>query len=206
MAKCTYLLHGFNVRDGGADTVEKLRPYLKADPDSGIVKSWKYGWFGLVSVLFKNATVAKKLKQSHSQIFASKPCNAVGHSNGCAILLRAAQQGMEFDTMLLINPALNVNTVFPANIKQIIVVHTENDVPTRVARWFDRIPFIGLLVPNAWGAMGAYGYEGPDLRVMSLDLTDILDGHSDLFEDKNAFYMEKAVGLLYRLSSGEGKL
>ena len=81
----TYLLHGFNVRDGGADTVEKLRPFILNDPNSGMVKSWKYGWFGLVSVLFKNATVAKKLKQAHSQNYSPTACNAVGHSNGCAI-------------------------------------------------------------------------------------------------------------------------
>jgi len=109
---------------------------------------------------------------------------------------------MEFKTLLLINPALNVDTVFPPNIEQVIVVHTEEDVPTRVARWFDRIPFIGLIIPNAWGAMGAYGYEGSDPRVMNIDLTGVLHGHSDLFEYKNAFYMEKVACLLYNVSPG----
>lgn len=198
----TYLLHGFNVHDGGADTVEMLRPFLREHPGSTTVKSWKYGWFGLLSVLFKNKIVAKRLAMAHAQVYPASPCYAVGHSNGCAILLRAAQLGMEFKTLLLINPALNVDTVFPPNIRQVIVVHTEDDVPTRVARWFDRIPFIGLIIPNAWGAMGAYGYEGPDPRVMNIDLTGVLHGHSDLFEVKNAFYMEKVVGLLYSVTPG----
>lgn len=198
----TYLLHGFNVTDGGADTVERLRPFAVSHPASGVVKSWKYGWFGLFSVLFKNELVAKKLKRAHDQVFEPQHCYGVGHSNGCAILLRAAQQGMEFTTLLLINPALNVDTKFPPSIGQVIVVHTEDDVPTRVARWFDRIPFIGLLIPNAWGAMGAYGYEGSDPRVMNIDLTGILEGHSDLFEEKNAFYMEKVVNLLYTVKPG----
>lgn len=198
----TYLLHGFNVTDGGADTVERLRPFLRENPNSTLVKSWKYGWFGLLSVLFKNKLVAKKLKAAHEQVFPAGLCYAVGHSNGCAILLLAAQLGMSFKTLLLINPALNVDTVFPPNIEQVIVVHTEDDVPTRVARWFDRIPFIGLVIPNAWGAMGAYGYEGSDPRVMNIDLTGVLKGHSDLFEEKNAFYMEKVVGLLYTVEPG----
>lgn len=198
----TYLLHGFNVTDGGADTVEKLRPFLREHPKQTLVKSWKYGWFGLVSVLFKNAKVAKHLNEAHEQVYPYVPSYAVGHSNGCAILLRAANMGMEFKTLLLINPALNVDTKFPANIGQVIVVHTEDDVPTRVARWFDRIPFIGLIIPNAWGAMGAYGYEGSDPRVMNIDLTGVLKGHSDLFEPKNAFFMEKVVGLLYTVEPG----
>lgn len=180
----TYLVHGFNVKDGGADTVEKLRPYLEAT-SKGTIWSWPYGWFGLLSVLFKNKHVARELKDNEDHLPFNSFTYGVGHSNGCAILVEAAKQGATFHHLLLINPALKVDTRFPASIRKITIVHTANDKPTKAARFFDKIPLIQLLVPNAWGAMGAFGAVGDDPRVFNLDMSEDLFGHSDLFEDRN---------------------
>lgn len=183
--KRTYLVHGFNVRDNGASTVLKLARFAKKI-SGGVVTNIGYGWFGLFSVLFKNKSVAKYIKSETSM---AKLCEGeaevygIGHSNGCAILVEAVRQGARFDKLLLINPALNVDTVFPPSIEEIVVIHTRKDIPTRTARFFDAIPLIGLIVPNAWGAMGAVGYTGNDPRVRNIDLSYALSGHSDIFKD-----------------------
>ncbi len=180
----TYLLHGFNVRDGGDHSTGRLLPYLRAKA-VGHVMPIRYGWFGLLSVIFKNKKVAKKVVNSEKRLMNYSKNGAfygVGHSNGCAILVEAARQGAKFECLYLINPALKVDTVFPASIKRVIVIHTKHDVPTRAARMLDRVPLLQLIVPNAWGAMGARGYKGGDERVTNLDLSGILDGHSDIFQ------------------------
>ena len=41
----SYIIHGFNVRDGGAATIDTLRTYL-----GGHVVDLNYGWTGRVGV------------------------------------------------------------------------------------------------------------------------------------------------------------
>ena len=192
ITKVTYLIHGFNVHDCGADTVAKLRPYLtdtSGDPQGCAdvqVVNWAYGWIGLLGVLFKNKKIAKRFAhRSMVQHSIKLPVYAVGHSNGAAILVEAARQGVHFEHLLLINPALKVDTIFPASIEKVTVIHTAHDIPTRAASIADRIPFLQLLIPNAWGAMGAKGARLGDKRVTNIDLTPSLEGHSDIFTDAN---------------------
>jgi hypothetical protein len=182
--KTTILLHGFNVRDNGESTVEKLSPFLFSVSKSMVI-TWKYGWFGLFSVLFKNKKVAKSIRDYQQSCTPDNKLYAAGHSNGCAIIVRAASLGAEFESVLLINPALKSKTKFPQSIKKITVVHTNNDIPTKTASFLDKVPFIQLIIPNAWGAMGNTGYIGDDSRVTNINLTNSLSGHSDIFSDNN---------------------
>lgn len=140
-----------------------------------------YGW-RFFSVLWHNKTDAKRLAR---EIKHNETNILFGHSNGCAIAVEAARQGAEIDVLVCINPALKVNTKFPDSIKHVLVIHTKHDSPTRAARFFDKVPFIQVLIPNAWGAMGAKGYIGDDERVDNWDLSDVLEGHSDFFRDRN---------------------
>ena len=180
----TLLVHGFNVKDGGIATVQTMEKHFKALSNQAVF-NWNYGHFNLMNVIFQNKKVAKKIKDYVGKIEAGKSIYAVGHSNGCAILVNSARQGARYDKLLLINPALKVDTVFPKNIGQIIVVHTNNDKPTNVAGILDKIPFLCLAIPNAWGAMCKVGYQGKDKRVTNLDMTSVLKGHSDFFSGKN---------------------
>lgn len=180
----TILVHGYNVSDGGEKTVQKLQKYFY-ELSRQTTFNWNYGHFNLMNVIFKNKKVAKRIKDYVSNVKKGKSCYAVGHSNGCAILVNSARQGARFDKLLLINPALKVDTVFPENIGEIIVVHTKHDVPTNVAKILDKIPFLCLAIPNAWGAMGKNGYKGKDKRVTNLNMSKVLKGHSDVFESKN---------------------
>ena len=167
------LVHGFNTSNP-ENTVGKLDKYLTP------ATIFDYGWFGLLSVIFRNKKEAERLKG------ILNPNDVVwAHSNGAAISVEAAKQGAIFDTLVCINPALKVDTVFPKTIRRIIVIHTEHDKPTRAAAFFDKVPFVQLIVPNAWGKMGAKGAKLLDERVYNMDWSNQLKGHSDFFDDDN---------------------
>ena len=185
------IIHGFNVRNPDK-TVGRLRAFL--DP----YFMFEYGWFGLLSVMLYNKREAKKLKGLiDAYIAKGEDVTIYAHSNGCAISVLAASMGANIKNLVCINPALKVKTDFPESIGKVVVVHTKHDTPTRAARFFDNIPFIGLLIPNAWGAMGAKGSSATDKRVHNLDLSDSLNGHSDFFRmDKLQRFMPKIKQLL----------
>ena len=164
------LIHGYNVKDP-METIGKLKPHLDN------VVMFNYGWFGLASVLLYNKREAQKLKLL---LDANPNATVIAHSNGCAITVAAAKMGAKMDNLICINPALKVNTKVPESIKRIAVIHTEHDTPTKAARFFDKIPFIQLIIPNAWGAMGAKGAK--DKRAVNFDFTEFLSGHSEFFK------------------------
>ena len=182
--KRIYLVHGFNVGDRGKNTVGKLIPHLQGKD----IRTFNhyYRRFGLLQVLWRNGSVAKKLfTRMKTEVREADTSYAIGHSNGCAIILRALKLGAKFENILLINPALNVDTIFPPNVKNIIVIHTRKDKVVKAARFFDSIPVVEWLIADAWGAMGSKGYTGNDPRVTNIDMTDALGGHSHFFKDKN---------------------
>jgi pimeloyl-ACP methyl ester carboxylesterase len=168
------LIHGFNVQEPEEST-GKLQPYL----DDSFM--FNYGW-RIFSILWHNKIDAKVLKES----FELNQNNVIfAHSNGCAIAVEAARQGLNIKTLICINPALKCKTKFPDSIERIIVIHTRHDKPTRAARFFDKVPLIQILIPNSWGAMGAKGYIGNDKRVRNWNLSEYVKTHSDFFDDVN---------------------
>ena len=185
--KSVYLVHGFNVKDNGLSTILRLIPYFITGRKDLRVYRHSYGWLGLLGVILHNRGIAAKLAARVFKNRHSKDCQvfAAGHSNGCAILVEAARRGAVFERVLLINPALKIDMVFPESMKKIFIIYTRHDEPTLTARILDNIPFIGLLIPNAWGAMGRYGSEVVDSRVTNINLSYALDGHSALFTQDN---------------------
>lgn len=179
------LIHGFNVTDP-EQSVGKLKFYLKN------TFMFNYGW-RLFSVLWHNRKDAKRLKRYLNN---KGSCFVYAHSNGCAIAVESAKQGAKIKTLICINPALKCKTNFPDSISRVIVIHTKNDKPTKAARFFDKVPFIQLVVPNAWGAMGANGYTGDDKRITNWDLSETLKGHSDFFNEE---ILEINIPLLNKL-------
>lgn len=163
------LIHGYNVKDP-MQTVGKLESYLDD------THMFNYGWFGLTSVLLYNKREARRLKEP---LDVNPNANVWAHSNGCAIAVEAARMGANISNLICINPALKVDTKFPESIKRIAVIHTDHDKPTKAARFFDKVPLIQLLIPNAWGAMGAKGAS--DERAVNFDFTEFLSGHSEFF-------------------------
>lgn len=175
----TFMVHGINCDDRGSDTVLQVVPHLA---QYSTIYNHAYGRIGPIGAQFKNKSIARKLVRSVNDWCQFENNYAVGHSNGCAIILHALRLGAKFKAILLINPALNINAVFPPGDYTITVIHTKHDSAVKAARFFDAIPFIGWAVPDIWGAMGARGYTGDDPRVENLDWSDFLDGHSCVFK------------------------
>ena len=176
--KRVILVHGFNVRDGGAGSILKLTPYLEA---AGYrVKRFRLGFLDLIGVRMLNGRFSDLLTDM------SEPGDIViGHSNGCLISMLAAEQGAEFAQMIFINPALDGDTPLPKQIKRLDVWFSPSDGPT----WWAK-----FLYKHRWGDMARTGYVGvKDSRVVNhnkQNQTELSSSHhSDVFEDKKlAFY------------------
>lgn len=177
----TFMVHGINCDDRGSDTVLQVVPHLA---QYSTIYNHAYGRIGPIGAQFRNKSIARKLVRSVNDWCQYENNYAVGHSNGCAIILHALRLGAKFKAILLINPALNVRAVFPPGDYTITVIYTKHDKAVRAARFFDAIPFLELFVPDIWGAMGARGYLGDDPRVENLDWSDFLDGHSCVFKEE----------------------
>jgi pimeloyl-ACP methyl ester carboxylesterase len=165
-----WLVHGFNVTDGGAGSVGKLAPYFEA---AGFdVKRFRYGWKGLLGVRLSNHTFAQLLAD-----VVNPGDIIVGHSNGGCIAKLAADLGAPAAQLVLINPALDADTRFAPQLGRIHIWHSPSDKPVAWARW---LPW------HAWGDMGAIGYRGPyDARVSSYNKENGFPvssrAHSDVF-------------------------
>ena len=170
--KC-HLVHGYEVSDGGARTIDRLIPQLNYVGIS--VVQHDYGRFGIRAVLRKNKIIAKKVKAK------LKPNDsAIGHSNGCAILVKALQKGAVIDKLILINPALDKHFEFPAGVNEIHVFHNKYDKAVVAAKWLRKLVFWRNTF--LWGEMGNTGYKGDDNRVTNHVLGK---GHSAPFNNRN---------------------
>ena len=165
------LVHGFNVHDKGKGSIDRLEPYLKAKDFK--VQQFDYGWVFLLGVRFKTRRHARRLAA-----MSRAGDVAIGHSNGCNLIVEAAWRGARFKRVVFINPALDANTDLPPQIERCDVWHSPSDMAVRFARflWF-----------HPWGQMGATGYVGTDKRFRNFnketDYERSSDSHSDVFSD-----------------------
>lgn len=161
-----FIVHGFNVSDGGAGTTDRLMPYVTKAGMKPI--SVDYGWFGLVQVRLCNGGVAEIIKAA-----SRKGDIGIGHSNGCAILMDACQRGANLTGLVLINPALDEDCVAPPQVRWIHVYFNRDDSPVKWSR---------ILLLHPWGSMGRSGYQGDDQRYLNVDCAPGVSGHSDIFK------------------------
>lgn len=180
MINC-HLVHGFNVRDGGKDTIDTLIPFLKTLNLNTVEHN--YGHFNIVDVIRKNDVVASRVKNK-----VIDGDIGIGHSNGCAILVKSAIQGACFKTLILINPALDKKFEFPPNIEKIHVIHNSYDKPVVAAKWLRRLVF--WRNSFLWGEMGNTGYKGNDPRVNNIKL---FQKHSGAFKKMNQVELNKVI-------------
>lgn len=176
------LVHGFNVHDKGADTVDTLRPYFEAQGYK--VLEFDYGFVGLMAVRFFNDNLA-------SALASMLPCEAivVGHSNGCAIANAASLLTDKIKHLVYINPALDSDFEVSPYVNSVHVWHSPSDKPV----WFSK-----FLIHHAWGDAGSKGYTGVDTRVLNIDKENAYsiksDSHSDVFSGyKLRFFGPKIV-------------
>lgn len=171
-----WLVHGFNVTDGGAGSIGKLAPFFEA---AGFeVKTFRYGWFALLMILPATARlVNRRLARLLADIIRAGDIIA-GHSNGGCIAKIATDLGAPAGQLVLINAALDADVTFAPQIGHIHIWHSPSDKPVAIARILPRHP---------WGDMGAIGYRGPyDPRVTSYNKENGFPvssrEHSDVFK------------------------
>jgi hypothetical protein len=172
LIKC-HLVHGFNIKDGGSETIDRLIPHL--DNKKLVVVQHDYGHLRIRGVLRKNKVIAAKIKNH-----LGKHDVAIGHSNGCAILVKSLQQGGILDKLILINPALDKRFEFPDSVNEVHVFHNKHDKAVVMAKWLRKLVF--WRNSFLWGEMGNTGYKGDDKRVTNHVLAK---GHSAVFNNKN---------------------
>jgi len=162
-----WLVHGYNIKDDGASTIDRLRPHLQAVGFA--VMDIDYGWRGLLGVRLHNDKTAQQIAR-----LAQPGDVGFGHSNGCAILHQASQLGAGLSGLVYVNPALNKNAVPGPKTDWCHVWHTKHDW---TVQWAKFLPF------HTWGNMGRVGFRGQDVRVCNFDMSASVSGHSHVFRD-----------------------
>jgi len=156
------LCRGFNEPNVEHASIDQLKPYLK----NHNIQDASYGDFKFFGVRFFNDNVAS--------VIAGMACEnsiGIGHSNGCALLSRAAHRSAHIKRLILINPALDNDKVFPPYLERIDVFHNLYDFVVAGSR---------LLMFHEWGDMGRVGYKGSDKRVHNHETSALFNavGHS----------------------------
>lgn len=152
------LCHGFNVRDGGAGSVDRLIPLIKkagyeVDKDEG-----DYGYFNLFMIRMfasrKRTLVLRRLARAFRTADV-----IITHSNGANFTTKALNTlSSKYDNTKLvvhISPALNCKTPIPEAVKAQLVLCTPHD------GWVKLSSYLPL---HSWGRMGARGYQGPSMK------------------------------------------
>jgi len=147
-----FLIHGFNIKDQGQNTIVKLEPYI--DKNLFDVEVFSYGWLGLMGVFYMNPRIVKQLLCK-----VNKGDIAICHSNGCLIAHMAARFGAPFESLMYIAPALNSNVPLGENVGKLTVLATENDNAVKMASWLRVLMPWAPLGDSLWGDMGARGYQ-----------------------------------------------
>ena len=188
MSKLCLLVHGFNVRDGGAGTIGRLTPFFIARGWDTVI--FKMGFINLIEVYTSNDKYAQRLAEA--AVNAKKlgqQVVAVGHSNGCAVIhLATTRFNAPFDAVTYINPALD-NTLQPAaHIPKWTVWYSPSDWAVKLARFMPR---------NIWGHMGATGYVGrfdPRLTQYDKESMEVSSSkHSDFAKAEKLSYFGKLI-------------
>lgn len=174
------LVHGFNVRDGGTGTVDRLAPFLAGDVDTDEAD---YGWVGLIGVRLRRKKLTRRISRALHGVDA-----VVTHSNGAAYAIEAlwaADLPPNSVKLIHFSPALDRDVTLPPSVSEQHCFHTTGDFWCKVARW---LPF------HPWGAAGAYGIrESYGTRTYNHDYSHKVDSHSGWFEGVNAAYFAQCV-------------
>ena len=169
--KRAIVVHGFNVRDGGAGTTGQAAIRLR---EKGVdVIEFKPGWRGLLGVRLGNKRRAQNLAK------LIEPGDLlIGHSDGCNLIDKACHElsslGSETVDCVYFNAALDRDTALSKIVSKCLVFHTESDNTVRVSKW---------LALHPWGEMGRKGYKAAhpslhDKRYINCSYESL--GHYDL--------------------------
>lgn len=159
------MVHGIRTRDGGKKTFGILQKMLQILLENSKVSLVNYGY---ILIPITNDRAKRAIIKSLEDASNSHPITIVSYSNGCWATVLAMEDGQHADHLVLINPALRKDYVFPEHIKRVDVYYSPNDFATRLSKMYST--FVNLFPwressPHGWGEMGRVGYVGDDVRV-----------------------------------------
>ena len=166
------LIHGFNVRDGGKGSIDKLKPFLQdAFPVAEIdTDQADYGWHFLIRANFLSwmgstiDRIANALKDADLVI-----CHSNGANYCMKALLKICNKKIK---VCMLSPALNRKYPFNESFNKCLVMHSQDDKTVSLAKY---VPF------SRWGDMGKVGAYTDDMRVKNMPHKDYILHHSDWF-------------------------
>lgn len=171
------LVHGFNVRDGGTQTIDRLAQPLRQAGHIVDMDSADYGWHFFFSVRFRHKKDVKRI--AAALVDADM---VITHSNGAnythkALNLLAESYPEKRIDVVHFSPALDDDTKIPVLVRRMIVFATPHDNAVRLA---------DLLWFHAWGDMGRVGYMGWDPRGVTIICPQV-KGHNAWFDTPARF-------------------
>lgn len=174
----TWIVHGFNVSDGGDGSINRLSPYL-----SPPIQEYSYGWTGLLGLSCANARAVRGL------LDRIRPGDSiVAHSNGCLIAWQIAQiMGADLRSVVCINPALRRDARWPADVPVLCLANSTDWVVQLGRVWGRLFPLDGIQA-QGWGAAGRYGFTSGQPSVTNWDSAmdwwgSPVRGHSGIFRE-----------------------
>lgn len=175
-----HIIHGIHQSEGGTSTPALVIPNLE---DKGYdIKVHNYGYVYALTTRWRNP--------ERAAVISRQICPGdiiIAHSNGCDITRLMLNAGIAPRGVIFLQPALDVDTIFPEGNYWINVFYNEQDKAVFLAKWF-------LWFHHPYGAMGRYGYQGNDLRVKNYDTLRLfgMGGHSSAYQ-KSAGLRAKVV-------------
>ncbi len=176
------MIHGFNVRDGGENTIDRLAPYLEGAGHHVDRDGADYGYYSLLKVRLNKHSAVLRIAEALENADV-----VISHSNGANYAYKALKlfdhRPQRFIEIRL-SPALNRGTDAAKSVDKCFVYHTRTDMAVRLSSYLPWHP---------WGRQGAFGYKGDDPRMQNLDRSDIIRKHSDWFKGKNTRWIAREI-------------
>lgn len=171
MPRIILSVHGF-ADMSGKYTLDTFTPYFKAG--GFLTDDFDYGFH----LWLRNDHWTKQLSKKCAELARHHSIIGVAHSNGCVLTQKALKNGVAFDQLVWIAPALEADCTIGPNVNKIHVLYSPYDVPGWMANMF---PW------NNWGSMGVLGYTGKDSRVKNYNRTRDFEKasvmHLDMFRE-----------------------
>jgi len=165
-------VHGFNVKDGGKNTVDRFASFIQAAGWEIDVDEGNYGYVHLLSVRLFGRKKRKAVIKTLARAFERADV-IITHSNGANYSTKALNKIHGSKVVIHISPALNATTPVPESVSHQLVLSTPYDGWVRLASYLPLHP---------WGRMGARGYLGDSPKVTNrMDAS--VKGHSKWFSD-----------------------
>ncbi|MCG5533116.1 hypothetical protein LRF89_06630 [Halorhodospira sp. 9621] len=184
-----HLVHGaFNKNASGWDA---LTAELIAAGCEAVIHD--YGWVGPLT------TRRRSRRAGHDLATEIGPeDHVVAFSNGALVCWEALEAGMKCDRMLLIQPALTKYAEFGPGARSITVLYNRRDFAVQMARLWAWVNPVSWAWRHHWGAMGRYGPQIADFRVVSIDTERENDttGHTAWREEHASYWLPRIVGLI----------